>query len=1056
MAKATLSERARRETNAHAGFRVDGGGVNPWAERKSAAVDDGGLRVNPAFTTAGMPPPDPVGSLAFASTSYDYQHNLSQGYQTARVAGADIVHFTWTGWTHIPLSIEDADRFVCYSSYRFGVGFNQPYNGVCGWGDVYTRGGYGNGDVDDQNCFHEFLHQRAEAGIPYTSWHLYYPTPGSALHIADELTSTPVFGEVLWPRGTVQWNADPTPDVYHVISHGANEDPADRIVYWRLDGQVWQGPVAIDSIFQLSYTLAADPNSEKCAITLTTDREFSSGNLNVCYYESHTEGAGWISGAELGAANKNIITNYNDPNGPQAWGHTSTRYDNSGYLHIIWDEQRVANTSHDIAIRHWSDSLGEIRPVAFGYWENLHSTGAFNLHLAKMTMGIGSGGTLCQGGLQSNKNYVYVVYTQFGGWDEASQNDASALDYYNGELYLTVSNSGGHTWSPAVNITNTKTPGCNPGATPPGGTLPPRPDSVCRSEHWATIGPHVNDIDVFLIEDNDAGGIPQGEGTWQINRAMYLRLPGGTTDAPYVCPALAANFAATLTSIPECEYHAPPGGFNDETLTITNIGTAAMTGTITVEELNGPTGWLILSESGEYTIASGDPEKSITVHMDATGITTEGLYQGRITITHNDPVHPSPQVFPIDFFVVDEFYCPQEVIGGFRTGVNGVDWCLDLDVRSNARFGAQEDEGGLFRHIDSSSSIFDASLLIAHGTQPVGDTVVFHRFYDRNDPGQFGFRAQGDLVYNTDAYSTGHGYATATAKMSTSDSLIGITAEWVAPQHPDSDEFFLARYTVYSQGYQGHVRLDSVVVGLIVDLDVVPAARYGTVQHWANNHGAGDAARNFVWQQGTDTTGHVPPNPQWTATRYRGGVMLVGSPGMLVGAQVRPGSEIQAGGGPSSEFMYRTLVGMSGINTPVLPDTDLYTIMTLGKGVTLDPIHTARYVVALLSDTLDEASLQATADKARYYADSILGWKTERCMCGARFADPSPDGVTDVSDVVGAIDVGFRGIAGTTDPGCSYQRTDVNCDGVTSVVDIIRFTNVAFRGGQAVDNFCCP
>jgi len=1055
------SERYRMTPNIHWGYLADGGGPNPNVDLNSSIVNDNGYAVNPVFRTYGAPPPDPLNSIPISITFYEHQHNSAQGYQTGRLAGNDIVHFIWTYWDHLPLPGLDPDRLVNYGSYTIsGMYLIQGYGGVEVSQGIWARGGYCGGEVDDDNCFHGAFHQRAFAGSPYTQWHLYFPTPGSAMHIDDELLSATVFGELMWPRVTIAKKAG-APDVYHFIAHGSTDDTRNRLLYWRFDPDSvkWFGPVAMDSTTGLYYTLAADPNSQKVAVTLGTSREFTSGNNNVAYYESHSDGKGWINQTELGTPNKNFITNYNSSTGPQFWGHTSTRYDHSGYLHIVWDEQRVANTSFDIKICHWSDSVFQIRPVALGYWDNEASTGGWNLHLAKVTMGIGSGGTLCQSGAQSNKNYVYVVYTQFGGSDAVSNADYSKGGYYNGELYLSVSNSGGRTWAPPMNITNTKTPGCNPGATPTGGTVPPRPDSVCRSEHWATIGPEVNDVDVIFTEDNDAGGIPQGEGTWQINRMMYLRFPGSTMNAQYVCPVIAANYAAFLTAIPECEYHAKRGATNLETFTLINLGNAAMNdnggGGVTVSQINGPAGWLTMTGTGPYIIAAGDPDKVETVTMSAVGITIQGLYQGSISVTHNAPNVASPQVYPIDFFVVDDFFCPQDE--NMKTGVTvvtkgsaaGRPGSLALDVRSNSRFGSQDDEGGLYRYFDSSNTVFDASLLIAHDAQAVGDTVVFHRFFDRNDPGQYGYRALGNLVIDTARYTTGSGFARACAQMTTADSAIGVVMEWYFSQNPDSDEFVVARYGLYNMG---SVAVNNLVVGVLMDLDVVPATRYGSVQSGVRNQNGQDWPNGLVWQQGTDTVGHVPSPAQYTAERYRGGIRYIGgSSATALGAQVGNNvQDIQPGGGPKSEWLYRTLVSLAGANTPALPDTDMYTIMAIAKGVRLPKKDTTlapvSYSYALISDTLDQSSFNTAAARAKAFGVAL--WKLER------HADPDYNGVTNVNDVVMAVGVAFRGVAKVIDPCCPYARTDVDCNSVTDVNDVVRIVNVAFRNGTRAANFC--
>lgn len=76
------------------------------------------------------------------------------------------------------------------------------------------------------------------------------------------------------------------------------------------------------------------------------------------------------------------------------------------------------------------------------------------------------------------------------------------------------------------------------------------------------------------------------------------------------------------------------------------------------------------------------------------------------------------------------------------------------------------------------------------------------------------------------------------------------------------------------------------------------------------------------------------------------------------------------------------------------------------------------------------------------------------CPCAN---DPSCDGViSNVQDVVGVVNVAFRGVAEVTDPSCPTERTDVSCDGVTSVTDVVRVVNVAFRGANAGTEYCVP
>ncbi|HUU44417.1 MAG TPA: hypothetical protein VM118_01685, partial [Acidobacteriota bacterium] len=77
------------------------------------------------------------------------------------------------------------------------------------------------------------------------------------------------------------------------------------------------------------------------------------------------------------------------------------------------------------------------------------------------------------------------------------------------------------------------------------------------------------------------------------------------------------------------------------------------------------------------------------------------------------------------------------------------------------------------------------------------------------------------------------------------------------------------------------------------------------------------------------------------------------------------------------------------------------------------------------------------------------------CICPCH-ADPECDGVTNVLDVVRAVNVAFRGAPAVFDPNCPYKQTDVDCSGFTNVIDVVKFVNVAFRGGDPAVQYCDP
>jgi hypothetical protein len=86
----------------------------------------------------------------------------------------------------------------------------------------------------------------------------------------------------------------------------------------------------------------------------------------------------------------------------------------------------------------------------------------------------------------------------------------------------------------------------------------------------------------------------------------------------------------------------------------------------------------------------------------------------------------------------------------------------------------------------------------------------------------------------------------------------------------------------------------------------------------------------------------------------------------------------------------------------------------------------------------------------------------EFCNC-LRHGDPKADGVTNVFDVVIAVDVAFRNAPNVyTDDCCPhFSRLDLNCDCIVNVFDVVKFVDIAFRNGGPGCNPClagnqCP
>lgn len=935
-------------------------------------------------------------NICASGQMYDLQANDDGQRRIATLGDGGRVHFAWTHNDVIP--DWNISRYANYNAYTSTGGLVFWDCGVTISGadgdPKRAMGSFPCVDAGSDDLGHVALQERnltsqgSDPPGPLGTWVLDQTLPTSDIFNETELTGSHD-AETMWPHLAIDRGGAskaPGDDVYHVVAHPSGYEGGfgDELIYWRRIGDypaTWEGPVVLDiNAGTLNHHIATDPTSDRAAVVYETDNN-PADLLQVVYLQSAVNGIDWIGMGvlhyptpltSLGFAPVHV-TSYDDPNGPQAWVECTGEYDLDGRLHVVWVEQKVANVSSACRLVHWDEATLTAHVIRQAYdFLNAGNDGARDLWLASPQIAFGDGSTLCTdgpmnpgpGGSTSNRNYVYVSHEQYGGPTTVEGEDHSAIPSEGGpnqnlEIYLSVSDDRGITWSPAENLTGTKTPDCD-------GTF----GNECASERDPSMALIVNDtIHITYILDADAGDAELGQGWWTYNPVKYLRISGGTDSHP-VCPTLAPQIAVSLSgSDSDCEYHTsldPPGSVTEE-LTISNLGNAALTGDVSIVPVSAT--WLQVA-TGAYSLAPGDAADVRPVTMDAADVSIagEGLYQAQIEITHNDPSLPSPKVFPVDFFVFNEFYCPE-----YATLHTESLW---LKVGSTGRIGKQNfGASGLSRlNGDSSWSIYDGSLII--GVPPSPDTLVYRNLYGWGN-GQPGYRALGGLEIDTNAYGTNTGSATAFARMTTSDSTIGIDVRYTFPQGPDSANFVLIDYLFYNRTED---TIGGLAVGDAVDFDVVPEPdSLRDVQRGNQNTGHILETWNLLYQQGADTANHTVIGDA-TATRFKGGVTAI---------QCDPAP--RAWIAPNDPWLYRS--GAIGFQEGYLyqemtkagfelfppndpnPEEDIHSVMVFAQNLTLSPADSVRYTVGLVSSNQgnnDPTDLIAATKKAWRYA---FGWQ---------------------------------------------------------------------------------
>ncbi|KPL10859.1 hypothetical protein AMJ71_01740 [candidate division TA06 bacterium SM1_40] len=461
-------------------------------------------------------------------TWYDYQHNGSSNkmkvVEPFDGTGRPFEHMCWTNG----LDLGATQRQIYYNFRRRNGTYKWPGVGTQVGSPYYS--GYTKMCVLSDGRGAVAMHQRRVSGGEYHAAVGIDVAAGFGtfiMHSIDTLSYPGDPGQPIWPS-----IARDNMDYLHVVSTHQVVTAGDphEVYYSRsTDGGLnWQNWAVVDTTWTISYTVAASRHSGTVAYAYCHPRVLTPPplsyqlNADIYYRMSFDNGANW--GAIQNA------TQFQMADSMRAYCDVDVLFDEGDSLHFVFTGYHASGDSayfpYQSAIYHWSQAAGltKIAP-AFGWYPYSLDPGGWRFAADRPAIAI-----------DPYTGFLYCV------WVVCDEGDVSMLGWPNGELYASYSTDNGRTWSTPINLTNSPTPNAAPGD--------------CDDDDYPSMAGVVDDsLAIIYINDKDAGGMPQNEGTWTENPVMNLNVhtcefTGLGADlfphnAPIVIPAQGGSFTFT-------------------------------------------------------------------------------------------------------------------------------------------------------------------------------------------------------------------------------------------------------------------------------------------------------------------------------------------------------------------------------------------------------------------------------------------------------------------------------------------------------------------------------
>ncbi len=1009
-----------------------------------------------------------AGNIAGYST-YDYQHNGSMGRQLVTDPVNQIIQFCWMAQDNKTIP---GDRGIKWNAWIVAQGAYAAAQGGAMITNYYS--GYTSIAVWDYGLGAVGAHTDPEAGH-YNCWLYVDYTPAACL-FSDIRVAQPDPEaewyiddmETIWPIVDVHHagGKGPTETVVYMLTH-VYEASEDMILYRSVGEDEYNMPnqfdngTYIETVTDLSYTVVADPNSDRVAIVYTDDRrgeEEGSGSqtdLDVWYMLSTNQGATWDQtdrtdeGPLTNTAGRYCVSKYQINTPPdedslwRAYSDLSACWSPDGNLHIIWPARELIdkNTYENYKSRliHWSTDIPNARIIA----EARHTmkigqnmicdAGVWNMYIAKPSI------SWCD-------DKLYSLWTQFG--TRYTLNDCSNLGYANGELMLAVSNDNGLTWDNPTNLTDSPTPNCT--------------DSSCESDHWSSMARYgmiytgYDTLDILYVNDKSAGGIPQGEGIWCTNPVMHLRTPCRLIN-------LAPKIAFEVSSYVD-PTHTQPGVPLNTDMTIINIGNSLLTGELQIGYVDG-SGWIGF-EGGAQTAALSIPSGASNTQMVALTLNLGGVLTTNPSgwdayIIAATDAQSTPDSIPVHLTVASDFDMPQDAI--LNTTIK------NLKVFNTGRLGGDEDYATLGfpkgappdgdcdtvdQYPNTSCWLYDASPMISwlDGTDKMDYTTIWTQIFTEDRT----WRPQTDLSVD---YETNHTFASYT--VCTSDSIFGCDVRLWFPN--DGNDFVVGKMNFYLWDACPVDIVEDVNIGFITDWDIPADSNVDNGSGYLDTmmiRGNDTSYISTLWNYGAeyhvDNEGicDIAENDRF------GGIVFLN--GQFKNGWTSHNSPVQQGSSFRRGFLYDEMI-KTGFNKWTQPDRD--SLIDLHAGVTFETVDMVRgqhydYVFALIT------SIESGA-KGLDYRDQMAAAfdysETLKLFCCKVAGDANNDGACNLGDATYINNFVFKPGQCVTNPpiGCPPDcgsAGDANNDGAVNLGDATYINNFVFKPGQCATNppIGCP